>query len=197
MFKVIALELENQDPYQYLRAYSAGLQEFVEAMTFYQYLSSKTITSYTPIQEKLKYMITTSESVPQENDIGDQVEVINVDREITTLMPPSEFILGLADLTGELMRKCINNLSTGNVEGCFQTCDFVRNIYKAFIGLSNVQGYKEVGRKCYVLKQSLAKMELVCYNIVVRGSEIPKHMLATVVTQQSDHDSGGDDEGFY
>lgn len=33
MFKVIALELENQDPYQYLRAYSAGLQEFVEAMT--------------------------------------------------------------------------------------------------------------------------------------------------------------------
>lgn len=37
-FKCIAKELENQDHFQYLRAYTAGLQEFIEAVTFFQYL---------------------------------------------------------------------------------------------------------------------------------------------------------------
>lgn len=39
-------------------------------------------------------------------------------------------------------------------------------------------------------------MELVCYNIKVRGSEIPKHMLATVVTTAPETDNY-EDEGFF
>ena len=31
-------------------------------------------------------------------------------------IPPSEFILGIADLTGELMRNAINALGAGNME---------------------------------------------------------------------------------
>lgn len=64
--------------------------------------------------------------------------------------------------------------------------------------MGGAQGYKEIGRKIYVLKQSLYKMEMVCYNIIVRGSEIPKHMLAAVVTTTGSEITHTDeDEGFY
>ena len=35
---------------------------------------------------------------------------------LVTTMFQSEFIMGLADLTGELMRNAINSLATGNTE---------------------------------------------------------------------------------
>lgn len=64
-----------------------------------------------------------------------------------------------------------------------------------FLGVIS-PGQKEIGRKVYTLKQSLGKMELVCYNLTIRGSEIPKHMLVSVLdTPQEQNDD--DDEGFY
>lgn len=39
-------------------------------------------------------------------------------------------------------------------------------------------------------------MEMVCYNITVRGNEVPKHMLAAVVSTDNDLNPE-DDEGFY
>lgn len=38
-------------------------------------------------------------------------------------------------------------------------------------------------------------MELVCYNIQIRGSEVPKHMLASVM--ESNDVNTEEDEGFY
>lgn len=56
-------------------------------------------------------------------------------------------------------------------------------------------GNKEISKKGYVLRQSLSKMELVCYNIQIRGSEIPKHMLMSVVdSSEVDVDR---DEGYF
>lgn len=112
------------------------------------------------------------------------------------------------------MRKCINSLGSGNIDDCFHTCNFVREMYKGFLSKFNNyliynhpdyfiisvvgsgKGHKEIGRKVYVLKQSLHKMEMVCYNITVRGSEVPKHMLASVVSTDN-HLNPEDDEGFY
>jgi len=34
----VARELQGEDPYKYLRAYSGGLQEYVEAYSFYHYI---------------------------------------------------------------------------------------------------------------------------------------------------------------
>ena len=108
---------------------------------------------------------------------------------------PMDYILGIADLTGELMRKCINNLGSGNIEGCYQTCTFVRQIYSAFLSVS-CTGHKELSRKLVTLRQSLSKMENACYTIHVRGSEIPKHMLADVISG-SQGSFVEEDEGFY
>ena len=39
--------------------------------------------------------------------------------------------------------------------------------------------HREVPRKLGVLQTSLRKVENVCYNINVRGTEVPKHLLGT------------------
>ncbi|KAJ8925258.1 hypothetical protein NQ315_009086 [Exocentrus adspersus] len=174
-FKTIAKELHNQDAYQYHRAYTAGLQEFIEALTFCQFLKNTSIESWANIDKLLKY---------RDDELG----------EYNLLFPQYDFILGIADFTGELMRRCINTLGVGNVEECFKLCDFVRHINTGFLGLIS-PGNKEISRKAYVLRQSLAKMELVCYNIQIRGTEIPKHMLISVI--ESSDVNPDDDEGFF
>ncbi|XP_043255035.1 translin-associated protein X [Colletes gigas] len=166
LFKCIALELENQHAYQYLNAYRAGLEEYIEAITFYQYLHEGDVEHWTELEKKFIYTI----SEKSEN------------KTLSTLITPYEFILGIADLTGELMRNCINNLATGDISSCYQTCNFVRNMYKGFLGFTSVSN-KEMNRKLYTLKQSVQKMENVCYTIKVRGSEIPKHILVDVATK--------------
>lgn len=65
-----------------------------------------------------------------------------------------------------------------------------------FIGC-NMSGYKDLGRKSFILKQSLSKMEYVCYTIQVRGSEIPRHMLATCINASQGGEADDDDEGYY
>lgn len=165
-FKLVAKELENQDNFQYIRAYTAGLQEFVEAFTFYQYLKDKKIEHWSGLETQFLYQIEAPKSAEDDEIANNEVAVL---KNLKTPLPAIEFILGLADLSGELMRKCINSLGSGNIDDCFHTCNFVREMYKGFLIVGSGQGHKEIGRKVYVLKQSLHKMEMVCYNITVRG----------------------------
>ncbi|XP_015587724.1 translin-associated protein X [Cephus cinctus] len=187
LFKNIAHELDGQDVYEYLRAYRAGVQEFVEAITFYQYLYDNCLQDWKDLDKSLVYSVVDKS---KENE-DDQPQT----RVICTPVIPYEYILGIADLTGELMRKCINNLASGNISSCYQTCNFVRDMYKGFLGCVGASG-KEVNRKLYTLKQNLAKMENVCYTIRVRGSEIPKHMLADVAIVATEEFAAEDDEGY-
>lgn len=164
-FKAISRELENQDPYLYLKAYRNGLEEYIEAVTFYQYLSSGNMKNWLELGKALTY--TSSEK----------------SKFIQILITPFEYILGISDLTGELMRQCINNLATGDSASCYETCNFIRNMYKGFLGCVSISN-KEINRKLCTLKQSLHKMENVCYTIKIRGSEIPKHILVDVATEE-------------
>lgn len=174
LFKKIALELENQDPYLYLRAFRAGFQEFVEALSFYWYLKNDTLYNWTSLENSLTYSTKEDSNKMETDESCDGQTIVN-----TVLVSPIEFMLGIADLTGELMRKCINNLAVGDIASCFQTCQFVRSLYNGFLSVAGSSG-KEINRKLYTLKQSLMKIENVCYIIRVRGSEIPKHVLAEV-----------------
>lgn len=114
-FKAIAKELQNQDAYQYHRAYTGGLQEFIEALAFCQFLKNAAIDPWTNISSLFRYQ-------DEESD------------EYNLLFPQYDFILGIADFTGELMRKCINTLGVGNVDECFKLCDFVKYINTGFLG---------------------------------------------------------------
>ncbi|XP_076657160.1 translin associated factor X isoform X1 [Halictus rubicundus] len=173
-FKRIALELENEDAYQYLKAYRNSLEEYIEAFTFYHYLHRNHLEGWIELEKMITY------TVPDQSEV----------KTINTLVTPYEYILGIADLTGELMRRCINNL-TQNTASCYQMCTFVRNMYTGFLGCTHISN-KEMNRKLSTLKQSLYKIENVCYTIKVRGSEIPKHILIEVAIDNYEES----DEGY-
>lgn len=114
-FKRIAEELRFQDHYLYLKAYTAGFQEFIEALLFYFYLRDNTITTWCEVKKRFSYKIE-----------GD-------DKPTKLLFPEMEFVLGIEDFTGELMRSCVNSLGVGDTDNCFRICNFVKNIYTKFL----------------------------------------------------------------
>jgi len=190
--------------YFILYLFLVGSQEYIEAVTFHNYLTSNSLPSWSKIQGDLTYTDreVTAEGEGSSMSTGEESTVVTCstgspeeDVSFKTHISPVDYILGVADLTGELMRKCINNLGSGNIEGCYHTCTFVREIYGGFLSVS-CTGFKDISRKLVTLRQSLTKMENACYTIHVRGSEIPKHMLADVFSGTQD-DFLEEDEGFY
>lgn len=137
-FANIANELQTLDPYQYARAYSAGLQEFIEAWTYFEYLSKNRINDWNDLQKKLTYT-EIAEDAPKVDQltVGQSISELSLDEQqetesqktIKCLVQPMEFMLGLADLSGEVMRRCVNSLGNGDIETCFNTCNFVQNLY--------------------------------------------------------------------
>lgn len=138
-FASIAKELQNLDPYQYARAYSAGLQEFVEAWTYFEYLSKDTINEWNDLQKKLTYDVTdvelpiietlTIDESTSAPEPADEKRDTGSLKTILCLVQPIEFMLGLADLGGEVMRKCVNSLGNGDIDACFNACNFLQNLY--------------------------------------------------------------------
>ena len=51
---------------------------------------------------------------------------------------------------------------------------------------------RELDRKVKVLKQSMRKVENACYNINVRGTEVPKNMLKDFFKANYDYDEDED-----
>ncbi len=103
---------------------------------------------------------------------------------LTFQITPTNYLLGIADLTGELMRMCISSVGNGDIDTPFQLSGFLREIHDGFAYIGNTGPY-EVSKKLHTLRQSLGKVEDACYTLRVRGSEIPKHMLADVFTSRA------------
>lgn len=127
-FFEIAKELENRDPYQYLRAYCPGMQEFIEAYSYYEYLSGSELSDWIALQEKMKFTVPLVSIEAKEEDTTETTE--NIERKVVCLIEPTEYILGLGDLTGELMRRCINSLGSGDTLTCVDCCKVLQNFYK-------------------------------------------------------------------
>ncbi len=93
-----------------------------------------------------------------------------------------DYVLGLNDLTGELMRYCINQVSSGEIQTAFEVCRFLENLYMGMlsVGFNN----RDFNRKMITVLQSVKKVETACYTVKVRGSEIPKHMIMNVLDNE-------------
>lgn len=171
----IAEELRGEDIYQFHRAFTPGIQEYVEAVSFLHYIRHRSLISLEEINARLVFMRTdkgSAEAPPP----GAQV--------LTFQVTPSDYLLGVADLTGELMRLCISSVGNGDIDTPFQLSQFLRQIHDGFSYIGNTGPY-EVSKKLHTLRQSLGKVEDACYTLRVRGSEIPKHMLADVFSSRT------------
>ena len=77
------------------------------------------------------------------------------------------------------MRQAINSAGAGNTKACFRLLTFLQEIHDGFVALRRDYSHREISAKVRVLRGSLRKVENVCYNINVRGSEVPKHLVGT------------------
>uniref|UniRef100_A0A1I8N180 Translin-associated protein X n=1 Tax=Musca domestica TaxID=7370 RepID=A0A1I8N180_MUSDO len=188
-FKAIAEELHDHDPYQFRGAYSPGLQEFIEAYTFMEYIkyveneedsNQGEMIDWNGLQKKMTY--------PSGEDNADHSNSV----EKFFFVDPNEYILGVSDLTGELMRRCINSLGSGETDTCLSCCKALQKFYTGYFSI-NVRRCRELSRKIYTMRQSVLKAENVCYNVKVRGGEAAKW------GAMFDGKSNGDDidEGFF
>lgn len=256
----IAKELQHGDPFLFLRAYTAGLQEYIEALSFYFYCKEGRLISWREVQDNLTFKSSSrresnrgdshreasgdqladpdakqddqvgpgpvgvadahpecedsaakevpegggpdvapdvTQTKPEDKDeprpeadpsaadadssinIGDDVDAdVETTPSRIVLVPKRDFLLGIADLTGEMMRKAITSAAAGNTNVCFTIFADLQDIYASFLSL-NRDGQREMSRKISVLEASLKKVENVCYKINVSMTEVPKHLIGT------------------
>ncbi|KAM8859538.1 translin-associated protein X isoform 2-T2 [Spinachia spinachia] len=171
----IAEELREEDIFQFHRAFTPGIQEYVEAVSFLHYIRHRSLISLQEINGGMVFG-TAEKGTAGELQTGGPV--------LTFQVTPSDYLLGVADLTGELMRMCISSVGNGDIDTPFQLSQFLRQIHDGFSYIGNTGPY-EVSKKLHTLRQSLGKVEDACYALRVRGSEIPKHMLADVFSSRA------------
>ncbi len=171
ILKQIAEELRVEiDPIKYYSAYTSGVQEFIEALSFYMFQKESRLLSYNEAKNWLTF-----------TDDGSDIQFMFP-------LTSTDYVLGLADLTGELMRLCINATGSGDMELPFFIVRVLRDIYSCYLSFGGFR-IKELPRKVQTLRNSLHKIENVCYTITVRGSEIPNKMLVDMITSDVQHDS--------
>lgn len=176
---LIANELRGEDIYQFHKAFTPGIQEYVEAVSFQHFIRHRSLISLEEINARLVFMRT------EKTDPEVPTEAAPLQTHVLTFhVTPSDYLLGVADLTGELMRLCISSVGNGDIDTPFQLSQFLRQIHDGFSYIGNTGPY-EVSKKLHTLRQSLGKVEDACYTLRVRGSEIPKHMLADVFSSRT------------
>eukprot|EP00257_Ricinus_communis_P028486 XP_025015900.1 translin-associated protein X isoform X2 [Ricinus communis] len=145
-------ELQGTDFWKLRRAYSPGVQEYVEAATFFKFCRTGTLLNLDEINATLLPL-----SDPSLEPL--QLNVL-------------DYLLGLADLTGELMRLAIGRISDGEPEFAERICKFVREIYRELtLIVPHMDDSSDMKTKMDTMLQSVLKIENACFSVHVRGSE--------------------------
>ncbi|KAG0361498.1 hypothetical protein BGZ54_009081 [Gamsiella multidivaricata] len=126
---------------------------------------------------------------------------------LTMEVTDEDYLLGIADLTGELMRLAINTLGQSLIapvqdsntmggiplpspeERVQHILSFLRNIKSGFDGLVLTRA-SPLFKKMSAFKQSLNKIEMACYNVKVRGAEYPPEILRQMLINAQDNGGG-------
>ena len=148
----ITEELANEEPTRYKSAYSIGIQEFIEALSFYHYWKEGTLLSYPLAQHYLTFH--------HEETKQDVILFLN----------PFDYLLGLADLTGELMRVGINSVGKGLWSTPAIVVKFVRELYTGLLALNHFSMNKEFLTKLETILNNLLKIERAWYALEIRHS---------------------------
>uniref|UniRef100_A0A6M2FA67 Translin-associated protein X n=1 Tax=Populus davidiana TaxID=266767 RepID=A0A6M2FA67_9ROSI len=131
---------------------SLQVQEYVEAATFCKFCRTGTLLNLDEINATLLPL-----SEPSVEPL--QINVL-------------DYLLGLADLTGEMMRLAIGRISDGELEYAKKICQFVRDIYRELtLIVPYMDDSSDMKTKMDTMLQSVVKIENACYGVHVRGSE--------------------------
>lgn len=178
----------------------SGVQEFIEAFSFYHFLVTETLLTF---EEVLNFLESNSQFQTQTNvpSSGDSTDLDKIEEPPTSCLPAEkqktswiepvnhriitmvDYVLGLNDLTGELMRYSINQVANGEIPAAFDICRFMTNLYTGMLSVSF--NSREYSRKMFTVIQSVKKVEMACYTVRVRGSEMPEKMIFSVLEDEN------------
>ncbi|KAK6581133.1 hypothetical protein PZA11_006621 [Diplocarpon coronariae] len=162
LFESIVPDLTGINAWRYQRQISGGIQEYMEAISFQHYLITQTLITLEEASHSLPATITLT---------GD------------------DYVLGIFDLVGELMRFAITSMATtgtlpGSTEEKGTTEDHdilmdLRSLRTNFQALDTTScggsGLgKDVEKKMEVMKTCVEKVETAVYGMIIRGRERPK-----------------------
>jgi predicted translin family RNA/ssDNA-binding protein len=161
-FQSIAPDLAGINAWRYQRQISGGIQEFMEAISFEHYLRHQRLITFEEASKFLPEGIT---------------------------LTADDYVLGIFDLVGELMRFAITTMATTGAlpapkagEDPAQGGDILvdlrllRSSFEALDTTSyggNGLG-KDVEKKMEVMKTCVEKVEAAVYGMIIRGRERPK-----------------------
>jgi predicted translin family RNA/ssDNA-binding protein len=156
----IAPDLTGINAWRYQRQISGGIQEYMEAISFQHYLTHQSL-------------ITLDESA------------ILLPEGIT--LTGDDYVLGIFDLVGELMRFAITTIATtgalpkssgedGRGRDVLVDLRAVRGAFEA-LDTTSCGGTglgKDVEKKMEVMRTCVEKVEMAVYGLIIRGRERPK-----------------------
>jgi predicted translin family RNA/ssDNA-binding protein len=153
----IAGEIDGEDSYARLqRAFSPGLQEYVEGALLLGYMDGGSLVPREELERELQGACAAS-------NVGFSIP-----------LDPGDYVLGAADLTGELMRLAVGAAANGDVETPFRVRAFLEPLLGCFEGLLTQRRgplMRDLPGKVAVFRQSLAKVERTCFDITMRRAE--------------------------
>ncbi|KAJ5895662.1 hypothetical protein N7495_007353 [Penicillium taxi] len=170
LFTSIVPDVTDLNTWRYQRQVSGGIQEFIEAISFDHYLRTQTLITHEEVSGRLPAEI-----------------------EVTA----DDYLGGLFDLTGEMMRFAVTTLGSGSTETEEPTDEPTSQIQGPrlsktqagiVVDLRAMRAHTErlsiprrhafmmrdYGKKLEVMQSSVEKVERAAYGILVRGSERPK-----------------------
>ena len=138
VFAMVAADVQGQDYDRFHRQLSPGLQEFIEAASFLHYLQHGSLITPHALHDAyfLRDVATTTTATATQEGEGEVQEkgdapVKEEDEKAggVFLFVPSEedYVLGVADLTGEVMRHAINCVGAGDHHKAFDMLKFLRS----------------------------------------------------------------------
>ncbi|KAE8374137.1 Translin family-domain-containing protein [Aspergillus bertholletiae] len=178
LFTTALPDITGPNKWRYQRQLSGAIQEYIEALSFHHYLTTQTLITLHEVRAKIAADV---------------------------LVTEEDYLLGLFDLTGEMMRFAVTALSAGSVAsdpgasekkmGLSKEQNGIvvdlRELRSLFEGLSVARRHnmiKDLAKKMEVMQGSVEKVERAAYGILVRGSERPAGWMPDL--------SGGGDEGY-
>ncbi len=129
--KNLKLISENLASINFSGSYKVAIQEFVEAVSFYDFVKGNDIRDYKELDVSIEY-----------------------------------YLMGLCDLTGELVRKAINSVIDGDYQTALKIRDFVKELYGQFLEINFKNG--ELRKKFDSIKYDLKKLDDVVYELKIR-----------------------------
>ncbi|KAK5171720.1 uncharacterized protein LTR77_003356 [Saxophila tyrrhenica] len=172
-FASVSADLQGLNAHRYARQISGGCQEYFEAASFEHYLTNARILPYDEAAAQVKKL----------DAEGPGIE-----------LSMEDYILGIYDMTGELMKFAITFMATnqalpaisspaegGNVSQRNLLTD-MRDLRSALESLDAGYGpfAKDVDKKADVMRASVEKVEKALYGLTVRGAERPKGWMPDV-----------------